>query len=105
MQTNRKNSQFIQGQRPVRSIPRPRAGATLLLVDSTSTTFKGACDDEQHDHPECLRVPIVRWRCLHLRLPGGAEGHPIGMPLRRGVRLRARLPVPALVRCAAAGSC
>ena len=91
----RRNSQFIQEQRPVRSIPGPGAGATLLLVDSTSTTCKGAYDDE-HDDLERLHLPIVLRRHLHLRLPGRAEGQPIGMSLRRGLRLRTRLPLPAL---------
>jgi hypothetical protein len=57
------------------------AGATLLLVDSKSTTFKGARHVKQHHDLESLLMPVLRRRYLHVRLPAGSERSACRMPL------------------------
>jgi hypothetical protein len=88
----------MQGQRRVRSILRLRASATLLLVDSTSTTFKGASHVEQHCDLENLLVRVLRRCYVHVRLPADSERSACRMPLWRGLRLRIRLHLPPLAK-------
>ncbi|NOT25437.1 MAG: hypothetical protein HOP16_04980 [Acidobacteria bacterium] len=71
-------------------------GATLLLVDKTSTTSKGASHDEEHD-PESLHLlRFLCWTHLHLRFQEGSGRTARRMRLRRELQLRTNVHVPAL---------